>query len=211
MANEKIKKNNVEIEKSNGVLRTPKGEISELTKAEWDVVHSSDFKKQYGDWELKVKQDFLLSNKMVAVLSGDEFKRKEGMTLTEQVEQYFKEFNNSVESPFFGKVVLDRDGADDSLSHGMGRLKAIAYAGVPNVIKNSVIIDSDFNHKKKGYNSFVIAAPIKISKENYICEVVLKQNKKETKFYLHEVTEQKKFLDRAFVTNLAQQPAHQGT
>ena len=36
-------------------------------------------------------------------------------------------------------------------------------------------------------------------------------NQNETRFYLHEVTEQKKFLDRAFVTNLAQKPAHQGT
>ena len=114
-------------------------------------------------------------------------------------------------SSFFGKVVLDREGADDSLSHGMGRLKAVAYAGVPNVIKNGVIIDSDLNHKDRGYNSYVIAAPIKIADKNYICEVVLKQNKQENRFYLHEVTEQKKFLERAFVTNPAQKPAHQGT
>ena len=28
----------------------------------------------------------------------------------------------------------------------------LAYAGVPDVIKNGVIIDSDFNHKNRGYN-----------------------------------------------------------
>ena len=78
-------------------------------------------------------------------------------------------------------------------------------------LKNGVIIDSNFNHKNRGYNSYVTAAPVEIAKEKYICEVVLKQNKNETRFYLHEVTEQKKFLDRAFVTNLAQKPAHQGT
>lgn len=192
-------------------LKTPTGNKSELSENEWKFSHSSEFKKLYGDWEGKIKKDFLLNDDTVSKLTGDEFSRKEGFTLTEQVEQYFNEMNNSVESPFFGKVVLDREGADDSLSHGMGRLKAVAYAGVPNVIKNGVIIDSDLNHKDRGYNSYVIAAPIKIADKNYICEVVLKQNKQENRFYLHEVTEQKKFLERAFVTNPAQKPAHQGT
>ena len=50
-----------------------------------------------------------------------------------------------------------------------------------------------------------------IVKEKYICEVVLKQNKNATRFYLHEVTEQKKFLDRAFVTHSAQEPVSQET
>lgn len=106
---------------------------------------------------------------------------------------------------------MDKKGADDSLSHGIGRLKAIAYAGVKDVIEKRVIIDFDFNHKERGYNSFIIAAPISIKGENYICEVVIKQNKNESWFYLHEVTEQKKFLNRAFVTNLAQKPAQKGT
>lgn len=192
-------------------LKTPTGNKSELSENEWKFSHSSEFKELYGDWEGKIKKDFLLNDDTVSKLTGDEFSRKEGFTLTEQVEQYFNEMNNSVESPFFGKVVLDREGADDSLSHGMRRLKAVAYAGVPGVIKNGVIIDSDLNHKDRGYNSYVIAAPIKIADKNYICEVVLKQNKQENRFYLHEVTEQKKFLERAFVTNPAQKPAHQGT
>ena len=192
-------------------LKTPTGNKSELSENEWKFSHSSEFKELYGDWEGKIKKDFLLNDDTVSKLTGDEFSRKEGFTLTEQVEQYFNETNNSVESPFFGKVVLDREGADDSLSHEKGRLKAVAYAGVPNVIKNGVIIDSDLNHKDRGYNSYVIAAPIKIADKNYICEVVLKQNKQENRFYLHEVTEQKKFLERAFVTNPAQKPAHQGT
>ena len=192
-------------------LLTPLGKESELSEEEWNYAHSSNFINMYGDWELKIKQDFLLSDQTVVQLSGNEFSKKDGFTLTDQVEEYFNNINNNIESPFFGRVVLDREGADDSLAHGMGRLKAIAYAGVPNVIKNGVIIDSDINHKDRGYNSYVIAAPIEIAKEKYICEVVLKQNRNETRFYLHEVTEQKKFLDRAFVTNLAQKPAHQGT
>ena len=35
----------------------------------------------------------------------------------------------------FGDVILDRGGADDSLAHGMGRNKAIAYGAVKEVIE----------------------------------------------------------------------------
>ena len=100
---------------------------------------------------------------------------------------------------------------DDSFAHGASRYKAIAYASVKDVIEKGVIIDSDYNHKERGYNSYVVAAPIKIGSENYICEVVLKQNKKETRFYLHEVTEQKKFRERVFVTSLPQKATLSGT
>lgn len=206
-----MKNNSDEMIKNLEFMKTPLGKKSVLNQDEWNYVHSNRFKNVYGDWESKVKKDFLLSNNTVAELTGNEFSKIEGMSLTDQVEKYFSSFGNTVSSPFFGNVILDREGADSSLAHGMGRLKAVAYAGVKDVIENGVIIDADCNHKERGYNSFIVAAPIKINDENYICEVVLKQNLKETKFYLHEVTEQKKILERAFVTNSAQKPAHQGT
>ena len=192
-------------------LKTPFGKPTELSEEEWYLAHTNDFKEKYGDWELKIKRDFLLSDNTVSTLTGDEFQKQENMSLTDQVEAYFNSIGNYVQSPFFGSVVLDRQGADDSLAHWMTRQKAVAYAGVKDVIEKGVILESDYNHKGRGYNSHIIAAPIKIGNENYICEVVLKQSKNETRFYLHEVTEQKKFRERAFLTNLAQKPAHPGT
>ena len=90
-------------------------------------------------------------------------------------------------SPIFGDVVLDRDGVDDSLAHGMGRLKAIAYAGVKDVIEGGILIDYDVNHKGRGYDSAVVAAPIDISGNRYICYVVITRKKGNSRFYLHEV------------------------
>ena len=199
-----------EMRKNIEALKTPFGQNSKLNYKEWSFARSDEFKKQFGDWESKIKKDYLLSKNYAIELTGDEFSRKEDMTLTEQVEEYFNNENNVVVSPFFGKVVLDKKGVEDSLAHGMGRLKAIAYASVKDVINKGVILDIDENHKERGYNSYVVAAPIKIKDEDYICEVVLKKNKNETRFYLHEVTEQKKFLGQAFLTNLAQKPANQG-
>ena len=78
------------------------------------------------------------------------------------------------------------------------------------VIENGIVIDTDINHKNRGYNTVVIAAPINISGERYICQVVIRRNKNGSRFYLHEVVAQKKLPKDAFVTNLAQKPASLG-
>ena len=188
-------------------LKTPFGQNSKLNYKEWSFARSDEFKKQFGDWESIQKKNFLLSNETVISLTGDEFPKKEGISLTEQVENFFKKNTDNIISPFFGKVSLDKRGLKNSVYHGINRIKAIAYAAVPEVINKGVIIDKSINHKNRGYDSYVVAAPIKIKEENYICEVVLKKNKNGTEFYLHEVTEQKKYLDRAFVTRRGKSPA----
>ena len=60
------------------------------------------------------------------------------------------------------------------------------------------------------YESAHIVAPITINGERYVCSVILHKNKKNNRFYLHEVTSQKNLQDEAFVTNLAQKPASSG-
>lgn len=196
-----------EMRKNIEALKTPFGQNSKLNYNEWSFARSDEFKKQFGDWESIQKKNFLLSNETVISLTGDEFPKKEGISLTEQVENFFQKNTDNIISPFFGKVSLDKRGLKSSLYHGVNRIKAIAYAAVPEVINNGVIIDKSINHKNRGYDSYVVAAPIKIKEENYICEVVLKKNKNGTEFYLHEVTEQKKYLDRAFVTRRGNSPA----
>ena len=56
-----------------------------------------------------------------------------------------------------------------------------------------------------------IAAPIKIGEEGFVCNVIIRRDAGTNKFYLHEVTAQKKLLDAVFVTNSGSNPsAHLG-
>lgn len=176
-------------------MKAPNGKPTNLTEKQWVQVRTKAFKKWFGDWELYAIKKFLLRGNPVASLTGTEFAKVEGKTLTDQVAEYFESIGGKAVSPLFGDVVLDRDGADDSFSHGVGRTKAVAYAAVKEVIENGVLIDYDVNHKDRGYDSAVIAAPIRINKEDYICSVVVKRNLKDNRFYLHEVIEQKKLSD----------------
>ena len=176
-------------------MKAPNGKPSKLSPRQWSQVRTKAFKRWFGDWEKAFKKNFLLNGKAVSILKGDEFEKKEGVTLTRQVSDYFESVGGKAHSPIFGDVVLDRDGAEDSLAHGMGRLKAIAYAGVKGVIEGGIVIDYDVDHKGRGYDSAVVAAPIEISGDRYICYVVITRKKNNSRYYLHEVWTEKNLTD----------------
>ena len=194
--------------KSDGTyLKAPNGKDTKLTPKQWVQVRTKAFKEWFGDWEKAFKKNFLLSSEPVASLTGNEFSRVEGKTLTDLVENYFNSIGNKAISPLYGEVILDKDGAEDSLAHGMGRKKAIAYAAVKDVIENGILLDYDADHKNRGYDTALIAAPIIINDTYYICGVVIKRNLTDNKFYLHEVLEQEWLSDEG--SNTAQkQPQH---
>ena len=178
------------------------GRQTHLIEEQWLMVRTTEFKQEYGDWENFYKSQYLLKAPVVSSLSGNEFSVVKGKTLTEQVAEYFDTVGGKVKSPFFGDVILDKKGADDSLAHGMGRLKAIAYAAVKDVIECGVLIDYDINHKERGYNSFIVVAPISIAKKRFVCCVVIRRNLLENKFYLHEVIKKEELLSEG--SNTAQ-------
>ncbi|MBO7233344.1 MAG: hypothetical protein J6V16_09380 [Bacteroidales bacterium] len=187
-------------------LKAPNNADSNLCEEDWALVRTSCFKQKYGDWEKSYKKNFLLYHDVVKQLSGKEFERVPGKNLTELVSEFFVSIGGIAMSPLFGKVILDRNGADDSFAHGIGRNKAIAYAAVKEVIEQGVLIDFDKNHKNRNYDSAVLSAPIEIAENRWICSVVITK-KEDNRFYLHEVVEQKKLSGEGSNTVLGQ-PQH---
>lgn len=179
------------VAKENGTwLKAPNGKDTNLTERQWVDVHTSRFKSWFGDWDKMFIKNFLLNKTPIARLSGNEFLRVEGKTLTEQVAEYFESIGGKAISPLYGEVILDRKGADDSLAHGMGRKKAVAYASVKEVIESGVLVQYDTNHKGRDYDTAVFAAPIEINNERHICYVTIKRGKY-NRYYLHEVWTEK--------------------
>lgn len=126
----------------------------------------------------------------VADLSGNEF-AKGNVNLITQVTEYFKSIGNKVNSKY-GTVTLNRTGVKSSVSHGIGRNKAIAFKAVPDVIKNGEIIDYQQNYKKRGYDSAVFAAPITINNQPYFVAAVVRVEADNNSYYLHELAITKK-------------------
>jgi len=146
--------------------------------------------------EQKTIKNFLLNGVPVIILTGNEFAKKEGYTLTQQVAEYYDLIGNLAFSPDYGEVVLDEKGVDDDFAHGVSRIKAVAFAAVPAVIEKGVVI-LPFGKYKTGENivSAMIAAPIQIAEKEYVCVVVLRKRQEINKLYVHEVTLKEKLLD----------------
>lgn len=192
-------------------LKAPNGRPSKLCLEDWILVRTRAFKEKFGDWETAYKKRFLRYHEAVKQLSGNEFEKQPNMSIIEQVGAYFDLMGNIGLSPLYGEVILDRKGIGDSLAHGLGRNKAIAFAAVKEVIENGILIDYHKNHKGRGYDSAVIAAPIIILDERFICYVIIIRSKIANRFYLHEVWTEKS-LTSVRSSAAQKQPSHlQGT
>jgi len=150
---------------------------------------------------------FLLESEPVIILSGNEFRKKEGVKLTQQVTDYYESIGKIVVSPDYGEIILDKQSVDDDFAHGVGRIKAIAFAAVPAIIAKGIVILPLGNHKQGDKTlSAMIAAPLIIGTDEYIGVVVIRQyasgNKK---LYVHEVFLKRKHLDNS--SNPAHIPA----
>ena len=129
----------------------------------------------------------LLSGEPVCVLNGNEFLPIEGKTFADQVSEFFASQGGLANSPF-GTVVLDRKGVQNSKQHGVGRIKAASFAAVKDVLENGEVIlplDEYGTNDKKELTGMV-AAPIQIGTEKYVCVVEVIANLQLQRLYLHE-------------------------
>lgn len=131
--------------------------------------------------------DTLLHGRPVCILTGNEFLPIEGVTFAEQILQFFESQGGKASSPW-GDVLLDMKGIQSDKSHGIGRIKAASFAAIKDVIEQGEIIlplDYYATGSKKQMTG-MIAAPIQIGDDSFICVVVVIYNLKERRLYLHE-------------------------
>ena len=123
----------------------------------------------------------------VSILSGNEFLPKEGYTFAQQVLEFFVSQGGFALSPW-GQVLLDMKGIQSDKAHGLGRIKASSFAAIKDVLeKGEIILPLDYyetNGKKQ--MTGMMAAPILIDSNSFICVVVVIYNLKERRLYLHE-------------------------
>ena len=144
----------------------------------------------YGDIEKTAA--WLLQAEDVAVLSDNEIQTNL-KDIVKTVSRYYRDNWNSEVRRDDWVVKLTNSGIRSSFQHGHGRAKINAFAAVPHIIQKGKITDFRENWKGRGYDSWNIAAPVKIGGTGYIGEVFVNCHRDGTKtFYLHEVEEKAK-------------------
>ena len=131
----------------------------------------------------------LLSGESVIELSGNEFLPVEGKSFIQQVLEHFASQGGQANSPF-GIVILDKKGIKNDMAHGIGREKAASFAAIKDVLENGIVIQpmkQYFTNNKKNPTG-MIAAPITIGDEKFVCVVVVIGSRDLNRLYVHEVT-----------------------
>ena len=126
-------------------------------------------------------------DKPVISLTGNEFLPVEGIPFAKQILDFFNAQGGVAHSPF-GDVLLDKKGIQSDKAHGIGRIKAASFAAVKDVLeKGSVILPLDYySTSGKKQMTGMMAAPILIGDDSFICVVVVIFNLSEKRLYLHE-------------------------
>ena len=88
----------------------------------------------------------------------------------------------------WGEVLLDMKGIQSDKSNGLGRIKSASFAAIKDVIEKGVVIlplDYYATGGKKQMTG-MMAAPILIGTDTFVCVVVIIYNLRERRLYLHE-------------------------
>ena len=130
-----------------------------------------------------------LDGKPVATLTGHEFEGLKGIrAIRDAVDGSFARVNHVAKHPSIGEVRLTRSGINDSLRHGFGRMKLAAFAAIPEIIAYGMVVQHSSDWKNRGYESFVVAAPLSIGGEPCCAFVIINATANDGyRFYLHEV------------------------
>lgn len=168
-------------------MKAPNGQPTKLTERQWLQVRTPEFKAWFGDWEVSNAFNFAVYGDPVVKLTGKEF-QKDGVPLTTKVPDFYqKKYNGVVKNRELGAVNLDREGVKDSLAHRLWPAKSAAYAAVPEIVKNGVVFDRQKNWKGRGWDTFVLVAPIEINGVKYAGEVIVKRLPNRQGLYVHGV------------------------
>ena len=125
----------------------------------------------------------------VATLTGHEFEGLKGIrAIRDAVDESFVRVCHVARHPSIGEVKLTRSGINDSLRHGFGRMKLAAFAAIPEIIGRGMVVQHSPDWKGRGYESFVVAAPVSIGGESCCAFVIINSTANDGyRFYLHEV------------------------
>jgi len=136
----------------------------------------------------------------VCTLDGTQFPAS-GTPLASRVTQWYKANGfATVYVPQIGEVVLDKQAVRNSISHGIGRSKVIAFAALPKVLPFGRIIHAEAIEGSTDGIAYHIAAPVKIAGQEFIATALVKSDTNINRVYVHEVFLKEKLQQSAFKT-----------
>jgi hypothetical protein len=132
-------------------------------------------------------RSFLLGEPIITVPSGS-IKADESGTAIENAKNWAKAHSQEIIRPDIGKIVFDKGGVRDSLSHKFGQRKLDAVQAIPAAIEKGEIVSISDDFEGKPIKNVILIAPIQIGVEkSFLCVRLVKNIGHDNRLRIHEV------------------------
>lgn len=114
--------------------------------------------------------------------------------LREWAAALFEKAGGKAVNPEAGEILLNERSVRDSIAHGMNPFKAEAFAAIPDVISQGVVIHEGVN-PENGTRYVYISAPVEIEGKDDVVTLLARNTGNGSQMYLHSVTTKENLLN----------------
>lgn len=118
----------------------------------------------------------------------------ENKALREWAVALFDKAGGKAVNPEAGEILLNERSARDSIAHGMNPFKAEAFAAIPDVISQGVVIHEGVN-PENGTRYVYISAPVEIEGKDDVVTLLARNTGNGSQMYLHSVATKESILN----------------
>lgn len=190
-----------EMDARRSIMRQPVYRAWQLLTARMDAENRIDDSKEQREFRRKAK---VLQG--APVFEVQQRQAPHGYPeLREWASKLFTEAGGKAVNPELGEVVLNARSVKDSMGHGMNPFfKAEAFAAVPSVIEQGVVIHEGINAESQMRYAY-ISAPVRIEGTDDVVTVLVRADKNTQRMYIHSVATKESILNAGDSEASAQQ------
>ena len=127
--------------------------------------------------QLRKHQDVLNDMKTVATIRSNGWKGMSTGAFRQKIVSDLKRTGYRVDHPNIGVIEFDEKLLNRSLNYIQTDAEAAAYQAIPQVLKRGIEISGHDDHKKRGYETLTIAAPVELNGKRGNMAVVVMRTK----------------------------------
>ena len=175
-------------------MKAPGGKPTNLSPKQWVQVRTKAFKKWFGDWEKAARIEKLKKSKPVEI-TGNEIEASEDIKqYRDNAKKYGLALRGEYTNADTGNVIsLSKGSIKEVTSHDVSNEQLQSVAAIPQIIENSVYIDTVENADKAKHPDVVsydyYICGLKIDGVDYTVKAVVANSTTGERYYDHRLTQ----------------------
>lgn len=175
-------------------MKAPNGKRTNLTERQWAHVRTKAFKEWFGDWEKTARIEKLKESKPIKI-TGNEIEASDDIKVyRENAKKHGLNLRGEYTNTDTGHVIsLSKGSIKEVTSHDVSNEQLQSVAAIPQIIENSVYIDTVENADKAKHPDVVsydyYVCGLKIGGVDYTVKAVIANSTTGERYYDHKLTE----------------------